>query len=353
MILDAELGIDLGRFALHDLRLHVEAAETVALLGPNGAGKTTALRALAGLAPLDTGRITLDGSVVDEPASNVWVAPYERSVGVVFQDLLLFPHLSALDNVAFGLRNRHGRRRDARRIAATWLERMALGEVAGARPRELSGGQAQRVALARALATEPSLLLLDEPLTALDVSTRPEVRRELAGHLHDSARGTVLVTHDPLEAMALADRLVVIEDGTVTQAGTAAEVRERPRTRYVADVAGVNFYRGTAGPDGLLLDDGGATIVGAESAVRGRAFAVVHPRSVALHRTRPEGTPRNVWAGTVLHVDPEGDRARVHVHGPVPVTAEVTQAAIAELGLAAGTPVWASAKAGEVTIYPA
>jgi molybdate transport system ATP-binding protein len=353
MTLDAELGIDLDRFMLRDVRLHVDTGETIALLGPNGAGKTTVLRALAGLAPLDRGHITLGDAVVDQPATGTWAAPHERSVGMVFQDLFLFPHLSALDNVAFGLRNRHVRRRAARGVAADWLERMGLGHVAAARPRELSGGQAQRVALARALAVEPTLLLLDEPLAALDVSTRPEVRRELAEQLRSPERATVLVTHDPLEAMALADRLVVIEDGAVTQAGSAAEVRERPRTRYVADVAGVNFYRGTAGPDGLRLDDGDATLVSSERSTRGRAFGVVHPRAIALHRNRPEGTPRNVWAGTVRHVDHEGDRVRVHVDGEVPVTAEVTATALRELELAEGTPVWASAKAGEVTIYPA
>ena len=351
MSLDAQLGLDLGRFALHDVALRVADGETVALVGPNGAGKTTALRAIAGLASIDEGRIQLDDSVLDDPATGTWIPADRRSVGVVFQDLLLFPHLSAVENVAFGLRARGARKREAGRIATEWLERLGLSAVVSARPRSLSGGQAQRVALARALAVEPRLLLLDEPLTALDVSTRPEVRRDLARHLDAFTGGALIVTHDPFEAMALADRIVVLEDGRVTQEGTPTEVRERPRTRYVADVAGVNLYRGTAGADGLVLDRGGRLV--SAQRLDGPAFAVIHPRAVALHRREPEGTPRNVWRGVVRHVDPEGERARVHVDAPVPVTAEVTAAALADLDLAEGATVWASVKATEVTLYPA
>jgi molybdate transport system ATP-binding protein len=255
--------------------------------------------------------------------------------------------------VAFGLRARGAQRRDARRHAREWLDRLGVGDLAGARPRSLSGGQAQRVALARALATEPSLLLLDEPLAALDATLRPAVRRDLARHLAGYAGARILVTHDPLEALALADRLVVLEDGRVTQAGTAASVRERPRSRYVADFVGVNLYRGTAGPDGLVLDDTRELLVSADRSVRGASFAVVHPRVVALHREHPEGTPRNVWAGTVRHVDEEGDRARVHIDAPIPVTSEVTAAALADLGLREGARVWATVKATEVDVYPA
>jgi len=352
MSLEARLGVDLGRFVLEDIELLADAGETVALVGPNGAGKTTALRSLAGLLTLDRGSIVLDGIVLEDPAAGISVAPEHRAVGVVFQDLVLFPHLSALENVAFGPRSRGARRADARVHAREWLDRLELGELADTRPAQLSGGQAQRVALARALATEPRLLLLDEPLSALDASTRPAVRRDLSRHLgaYDGAR--VLVTHDPLEAIALADRLVVLEDGCVTQEGTPAEVREQPRSRYVADFVGLNLYRGVAGPDGLLVDDR-ALLVSADRSVRGPAFAVVHPRSVALHRAQPEGTPRNVWQGVVRHVDPEGDLARVHVDASVPVTAEVTAAAIGELALREGAPVWATVKATEVAVYAA
>jgi molybdate transport system ATP-binding protein len=351
MSLDATLGLDLDRFTLHDVQLQVRGGETIALLGPNGAGKSTMLRALMGLVPLTRGQVVLDDVVLDDPAGDRWVPAEQRRVGTVFQDLLLFPHLSALENVAFGLRARGIRAREARTRALGWLERLGIGEQRSARPRTLSGGQAQRVALARALATEPRLLLLDEPLTALDVSTRPAIRRELARHLDAYDGAAVVVTHDPVEAMALADRIVVVEDGWVTQEGTPTEVREQPRTRYVADVVGLNLYRGTGSADGLDLE-GGARIVSAQR-LTGPAFAVVHPRAVALHEREPEGTPRNVWHGTVRHVDPEGDRARVHVDTPVPITAEVTAGALADLALAEGSPVWVSVKATEVALYQA
>ena len=225
-----------------------------------------------------------------------------------------------------------------------------MGALAAARPSALSGGQAQRVALARALVLEPRALLLDEPLAALDATARIETRRELRRHLdaHDGAR--VVVTHDPVDAMTLGDRVVVIEAGRVVQAGPLVELRERPRSRYVADLVGVNLYRGSAEGGTIRLEQG--ELVVASDAV-GDVFAVVPPRAVALHRREPEGTPRNVLAGRVAHLDVEGDRVRVIVAGPVPVTAEVTPAAVSELELTAGTPVWASIKATEITVYPA
>jgi molybdate transport system ATP-binding protein len=350
MSLQARVGLTLGR-----LELEVEAAvatgELVVLLGPNGAGKTTLLRALAGLVPLDRGRVVLDGQVLDDVAAGVHVPTERRPIGFVFQDYLLFPHLSALENVAFGLRARGAGRAEARRRAAAWLERVGLAGQAGARPRELSGGQAQRVALARAMVGEPRLLLLDEPLAALDAATRTALRRELRRHLAAFAGTRLLVTHDPLEAIALADRLVVLEGGRVTQAGTPDQVRGRPRSRYVAELVGVNLFRGRAGGGAIRLD-GGATLVAAGDH-HGEVFAAVHPRAVALHRRRPEGTPRNVWAGTADALEVVGDRVRVAVAGPVPVVAEVTPAAAADLRLADGGPVWATVKATEVAVYPA
>lgn len=304
-----------------------------------------------GLVDVDRGRVVLDDVVLDDSAAGTWVPPDKRRIGAVFQDGILFPHLNVLDNVAFGPRSRGVRPRDARRLASEWLERLDLSDLAHAKPRSLSGGQSQRVALARALATEPRLLVLDEPLTALDASTRPEVRRELARHLDTFDGAALVVTHDPIEAMALADRIIVIEDGRVTQEGTPPEVREQPRTRYVADVAGVNLFRGDAGSDGLVIEDGGLLV--SAQRLDGPAFAVVHPRAVSLHARQPEGTPRNVWQGVVRHVDPEGDRARVHVDAPVPITAEITAGACNELALREGTPVWVSVKATEVSLYPA
>ena len=346
--LEAQLALTLGQLEL-EVELTAATGELVVLLGPNGAGKTTLLRALAGLVPLQRGRVTLDGTVLDDVAAGVHVPTERRPIGFVFQDYLLFPHLPALENVAFGLRARGIPKAEARRRAAGWLDRVGLAGHAGSRPRALSGGQAQRVALARAMVGDPRLLLLDEPLAALDAATRTEVRRDLRRHLASFDGTRLLVTHDPLEAIALADRLVVLEEGSVTQTGTPAQVSEHPRSRYVAELVGVNLFHGLA--DGHTVRLAGGTLVVADDH-HGEVFAAVHPHAVALHRRVPEGTPRNVWAGTAGAVEVVGDRVRVQVTGPVPIVAEVTPAAAAELRLADGGQVWASVKATEVTVYP-
>jgi molybdate transport system ATP-binding protein len=347
--LEAHLALGLGRLQL-EAELSVPPGEVVALVGPNGAGKTTLLRVLAGLLVPSDGRVVLDGAVLEDTTAGIHVPPEERPVGFVFQDYLLFPHLTALENVAFGLRSRGVPRGEARRRAAEWLERVGLDGLAGARPRALSGGQAQRVALARALATEPRLLLLDEPLAALDASARPETRRELRRQLERHHGVRLVVTHDPVEAFALAERLVVLEDGRVSQAGTAAEISARPRSRYVADLVGVNLVRGKGDGHRVLLPSG--AVLMAPGAGHGEVFAVVHPRAVALYRQRPEGTPRNVWPGVVEDLDVEGDRVRVRLSGTVPLVAEVTPGAVADLALTEGGPVWVSVKATEVVVYP-
>lgn len=350
MSLEAEISLTLGSLTL-DVEMAVATGEVVAILGPNGSGKTTLLRAVAGLLPLTQGRLVLDGKVLEDPAANLRVPTEQRAIGFVFQDYLLFPHLSVLENVAFGLRARGTPRREARRRAQGWLERSGLGRYAGERPRSLSGGQAQRVALARALIADPRLLLLDEPLTALDAGARVEVRRELRRHLASFEGTRLLVTHNPLEAAALADRLVVLEGGRVVQSGSPIEVAERPRSAYVAELAGLNLFRGRGFGDHVQLESGARIIT--PEAGHGEVFAVVHPRAVSLHRRRPEGTPRNVWEGSIAGLDPEGDRARVRVEGTVPMVAEVTTAGAAALALGAGDRIWMSIKATEVSVYPA
>jgi molybdate transport system ATP-binding protein len=348
--LEAQVALTLGRLEL-EAELVVATGELVVLLGPNGAGKTTLLRALAGLVALERGRVVLDGEVLEDTAAGTWVPTEARPIGFVFQDYLLFPHLSALENVAFGLRARGLAKAEARKRASGWLEWVGLAEHAGSRPRALSGGQAQRVALARAMVSDPRLLLLDEPLAALDAATRTEVRRDLRRHLASFDGTRLLVTHDPLEAMALADRLIVLEGGRITQTGNPDDVSAQPRSRYVAELVGVNLYRGRATGPTVQLADGGVLVVAGDH--HGEVFAAVHPHAVALHRHRPEGTPRNVWAGTADTLEVVGDRVRVRVAGTVPVVAEVTPAAASELRLADGGPVWATVKATEVTIYPA
>ena len=350
MILDARITCTVGPLDL-DVELSADAGEVVAILGPNGAGKTTAFRALAGLRPLDAGRIVLDGAILDDPDADVFVRPEHRPVAVVFQDYLLFPNLTALENVAFGLRARGVARAEARRHAARWLDVVGLADHADHRPSALSGGQAQRVALARALVTEPRLLLLDEPLAALDAGTRREVRRDLRHHLDAVTGVRLLITHDPVDAYALADRVVILEAGRVVQAGTLASVTAQPRSRYIADLIGVNLLAGT-GHDGVFTAASGGRVQVAER-IEGAAFAVIQPSAVALYRTPPHGSPRNVWPVTVADLDQQAERVRVRLDGPVPVVAEITAAALAVLALRLGDQVWASVKATEVATYPA
>jgi molybdate transport system ATP-binding protein len=346
MTLDARIGLHLGSLDL-DVELRAAEGETVALLGPNGAGKTTVLRVLSGLTPIDAGLVTLDGEVLDDGGA-VFLPPEQRPVGVVFQDYVLFPHLTALDNVAFGLRSRGAGRAEARRRAAGWLTTVGLADQAGLRPSALSGGQAQRVALARALATEPRLLVLDEPLAALDQQARVAVRRDLRERLRAFAGIRILVTHDPVDAATLADRLVILEAGRVVQSGTLADITARPRSRWVAELVGVNLLSGAGRGDRVLLDGGGELV--AADAGDGAVVAIVHPHSVTLHASMPTGSARNVWAGTVESVEPVGERVRVRVGGVVPLTAEITPAALRELGLAVGVGVWASVKATDVAV---
>jgi molybdate transport system ATP-binding protein len=268
----------------------------------------------------------------------------------VFQDYLLFPHLTALDNVAFGLVVGGAGKHQARAEAQGWLDRFGIGDKATSRPRQLSGGQAQRVALARALAPSPSLLLLDEPLAALDAGTRAVVRRDLRRHLGEFTGVTVLVTHDPLDALALATDVVVLDGGRVIQTGPIGELTTRPRSRYVADLVGLNLLAGTA-HDRVVVLDGGVDLAVADH-VDGDVYALVHPHAVALHTREPAGSPRNQWPAVVEGFDLLGDRVRVRLTGAVPLTAEVTAEAITDLGLHEGRQVWAAVKATEISVYP-
>jgi molybdate transport system ATP-binding protein len=343
-----------GEFVL-DVALDVGAGEVVAVLGPNGAGKTTLLRALAGLTALSHGRVTLSGQVLDDVDGDVFRAPENRPVGLVFQNYRLFPHLSVRDNVAFAARSRGTRRGPARAAAGHWLERLELSELADRKPDQLSGGQAQRVALARALASEPLLLLLDEPTAALDARTRLAVRRDLRRHLSAFAGPTVLVTHDPLEAMVMADRLVVIEGGRIVQVGVPAEVARRPATQYVARLVGLNLYAGNR-PTGTTRVElsGGGTLVAADPEPSGPVWVALRPAAVSVHTAPPSpGSPRNVWVGRIDGMELLTDRVRLQVDASPSTLVDVTPDAVAELGLIEGMAVWLSAKATDVDVYPA
>jgi molybdate transport system ATP-binding protein len=355
MTLHADVALRLAAFAI-DVEIHVDPGEVLAVLGPNGSGKTTLLRAIAGLVPIDAGCIRVDGAtggdiVLDEPARGVFVAPEHRPIGVVFQQFLLFDHLSALENVAFGLRARGTPRAQARRHAQAWLDRVGLDGFADRRPRELSGGQAQRVALARALAIDPRILLLDEPLAALDAGTRRQVRRDLRRHLEGFDGVRVLVTHDPVDVYALADRVAILDHGRIVQTGTISEITAHPRSRYVAELIGTNLIAGDLDATGLTTRDGTRLAVVAEFA--GPAFAVIRPQSVTLARHVTDTSARNTFAGTIDDIDRLGDRVRVGVDGPVHLTAEITTSALDTLQLRPGDRVHAIVKATDIDTYPA
>jgi molybdate transport system ATP-binding protein len=348
MTVDADVGLRLGALDL-DVQLQVRPGEVLAILGPNGAGKSTLLRALAGLLAIDRGRVAIDGTVLDDPVAGVFVPAEQRPIGVVFQDYLLFAHLTAAENVAFGLRARGMARHEARRRAVDWLDRVGLADHAGHKPRSLSGGQAQRVALARALATDPRLLLLDEPLAALDAGTRGGVRRDLRRHLASFEGMRVLVTHDPVDAYALADRVAIVDAGRIVQVGTIGEVTAHPRSRYVAQLVGTNLLTGEVGGGVLTTDDGVAVVVA--DAEPGRSFAVIRPQSIALSRHPDATSARNSWPGTVGDIDRIGDRVRVGIEGALHLTAEITVAALEDLALRPGDAVHAAVKATDIDTY--
>lgn len=324
--LSAHLVVD-GRL---DAIVNADAGSVVAVIGPNGAGKTTLLRALAGLVPM-TGFVEVDGTNWSDPLRLV----RDRNVGFVFQDQALFPHLSAVDNVAFGLRSRGIARAAATTTAREWLARFGIGELEARKPRELSGGQAQRVAIARALAPEPALLLLDEPFAGLDVGVATALRIELARHLSSYAGIALLVTHDALDALTLADSVLVLDDGAVAQSGTPQDVSARPRTDHVARLVGLNVIR---------EDD---------------SFRSFSPSAVTVSLTRPEGSARHQWLGRVLSAAPHGDAVRLLVAtdrgavtgGASELIADVTRAATIELQLEPGRAVWLSVKETAVTMY--
>ncbi|MEX1125549.1 MAG: ATP-binding cassette domain-containing protein [Acidimicrobiia bacterium] len=331
-----------------DISITIPPGRTVALLGPNGAGKSTAVAALAGLIQVDEGRIVLGGRTLDDSERARFVPPEERMVGVVFQDYVLFPHLTVAENIAFGPRSHRMGREPAMQRAALWMNRLALDDLAQRKPGQLSGGQAQRVALARAMAIEPDLLLLDEPLSALDVATRARLRRALSDHLAQFPGPRLLITHDPSEAFLLADEIHVIEDGRVTQVGTANDIRLRPKTPYIADLAGSNLLSGTARDGSVAI--GNSQLQIADHSLEGPVLVTIHPRTIALHRGRPDGSARNTWETSVTLIELLGDRARLQVSDPVALTIEITPEAVEALELKTGARVWVSIKATEIGV---
>ena len=350
--LDASIRLTRGEFDL-DIDLSIAPGSTTALLGPNGSGKSTTVAALAGILAIDEGHIRLDGTVFDDPGDGTFVAPERRRVGVVFQRYLLFEHLDVTDNVAFGPASGGMRRRAARAVAHRWLTELDLTDMADRRPSQLSGGQAQRVALARALAADPRLLLLDEPLAALDIATRARLRRTLRTHLADYPGPRLLITHDPTDAFLLADRVHIIEHGRITQSGSPDEIRRSPTTPYVAALAGLNLLVGTNTAGAVELRDHPLTLHAADTQSTGEVLVTIAPNAVALHLEQPHGSPRNTWRTTVASVEPLGETTRVTLGGPAPLGVDVTPGAATALGLVPGREVWAAVKATEITVNPA
>jgi molybdate transport system ATP-binding protein len=397
--LRARVALRLGAFDL-DVAVAAEPGEVVAVLGPNGAGKSTLLGALAGLLHPDSGEIRLGERVLG--GDGAFVSPEQRRVGLMGQDPLLFPHLTAVENIAFGPRSQGVARATARAAAQDWLRRLALGEFAHRKPAQLSGGQRQRVALARALAAKPELLLLDEPLGALDAQTAPEIRHVLRTHIRAAGITTVLVTHDVLDAATLSDRVVVLDHGRVVETGPTAEVLAAPRSEFTAALAGLNIVAGLTlaaakpgesvaiapvGPVPIGLapvvgqpgpgQPGGVTVSGFavdEIAAGSPATAVFPPSAVAVYLgPMGAGSPRNLWPATITALQPGPSAIRVrallgaavdtaagensvipdrpgHGAGAV-VSADLTAASVAELHLEPGMRVHLAVKATEVRVH--
>ncbi|GGM29813.1 sulfate/molybdate ABC transporter ATP-binding protein [Promicromonospora citrea] len=334
-----------------DVALEIERGETLALLGPNGAGKSTVLAVAAGLLRPDSARVELDGRPLTVSGAGrraVHVPPHDRQIALLSQEPLLFPHLSVLDNVAFGPRSRGASRAAARATARHWLAEVGVEELADRRPAQVSGGQAQRAAVARALAADPGLLLLDEPMAALDVAVTPDLRRTLRRVLAD--RTVLLVTHDALDALVLADRVAVLEGGRVVDHGETARVLSQPRSRFTAQLAGLNMVTGTW-QDGAVRTASGLRLEGmpdGDPQPGDAVVAVFPPRAVSVFREPPGGSPRNVLRVTPTQLEPHAGQVRVRT---AELSADITPQAAAELDLAPGARVCFVVKAAEITVY--
>lgn len=331
-----------------DIRLH--AGMTTALLGPNGSGKSTLIEALAGLIGAQTGSITFGDVTLDDPAADLFVPTEERRAGVVFQRYLLFEHLDVLDNISFAAAASGASKAEARAGAQRWVDSFGLAGLEGRKPSKLSGGQRQRVAIARALASNPDFLLLDEPLAALDVETKGSLRQLMGTHLTDYPGPRLLITHDPVDAFLLADRVVVIEDGRVTQQGTPAEIAQRPATPYAAALAGLNLLVGTNTGGTLTLEGSTSGLATADTQTEGPVHITIKPNAIALHDSQPGGSPRNSWATRIATIEAMGDITRVTLDAPLRLNVDITPAAASAMDLHPGREVWASVKATEVNV---
>lgn len=341
-----------------DLDVAVADGEVLAVLGPNGAGKSTLLALIAGLLKPDTGRIALGETVLTDTEAGTFVPPHARGVAMLSQQAMLFPHMSVAANVGYAPRCRGLSRNAARTAAQQWLDTVGVADLAERKPAQLSGGQAQRVALARALAAEPRLLLLDEPMAALDVTAAPAMRRLLRDVLTDTGRTAIIVTHDLLDALAIADTMIVLDHGHAVESGPVRAVLTTPRSEFAAAIAGVNLVSGLITEPGTLRTSWGADLSGlADLPVGSPAVAVFRPAAVAVHLSAPHASPRNVIEVTITELDIHG--AAVRVRGVDPrddrtvLAADITAAAAADLDLVPGRRVYFVVKTQEVQLHPA
>ncbi len=341
-----------------DVEFSLPAGEVLAVVGANGAGKSTTAAVIAGLVNADRAVVRVGERTLTDTAHGVAVPTHDRRIGLLHQDPLLFPHLSVLGNVEFGARRRAGRR-GARAAALRWLETVGGAELAERRPGEISGGQAQRVALARALASDPDVLILDEPLAGLDVAGATAVRGVLRRLLSSGSRPTVLITHDLLDVLALADRVLVLEAGRVAETGPVGRVLGAPRSGFGARFAGLNLIRGVLAGPGLLRTPAGHTWhgTGATDLVAGQeAVAVFPPAAVAVYRQQPQGSPRNALSAPIADIEVSGAVVRVRTadqdDGTPGVAADVTPDAVADLRLSVGDTIWFAVKTQAVSLHP-
>jgi molybdate transport system ATP-binding protein len=336
-----------------DARLDL-ADETLALVGPSGSGKSTILRAIAGLARPGDGRIEFEGHPWFDAARGIDLPPERRRVGLVFQHYALFPHLTVAQNVRFGVRPGKGKG-PGDGLTKGVLARFGIEALASARPGTLSGGERQRVALARAVATDPKVLLLDEPLSALDAGTKGAVASELTRHLRALALPTILVSHDFEDVIGLADRVAVVEDGVIVQCGVWRDLVEAPVSKFVATLAGVNYFPGTAIQRETLTEvrssEGPATFVSTDEG-SGPVGVVVYPWDVALSAEEPSGSALNRLSGPVKRIAGVGNRIRVSLDSQPSIVAEITADSLSRMGVAPGRPLVASWKATGTRLVP-